>query len=43
MFDFLLSGRSVADTSRQAQLFGPVPRAADIVTRWLDARAPAAQ
>jgi uncharacterized protein YbjT (DUF2867 family) len=34
MFDFFGSGRYVADTRRQAELFGPVPTADAAIARW---------
>ena len=34
MFDFFATGRYVADTERQGELFGPVPTAESAVTRW---------
>ena len=35
MIDFFFSGRYVADTSRQAELFGPVPTIEDALRRYL--------
>jgi uncharacterized protein YbjT (DUF2867 family) len=37
MIKFFLSGRYVADTTRQRELFGRVPTAEDAVRRWLRA------
>jgi uncharacterized protein YbjT (DUF2867 family) len=37
MFRYIWSGRYVADTRRQAELFGPPPTAEDAVGRWLGA------
>lgn len=39
MLAFFLSGRYVADTTRQRELFGRVPTAEDAVARWLRAAA----
>ncbi len=36
MFDFFATGRYVADTQRQAELFGTVPTAESAVARWAD-------
>jgi len=35
MLRFFLSGRYVADPTRQSQVFGPAPTAEDAVGRWL--------
>ena len=35
MIDFFFSGRYIADTSRQAELFGPVPTIEDALRRYL--------
>ncbi len=35
MLRFFLSGRYVADTTRQGQALGPVPTAEDAIARWL--------
>ena len=35
VLDFFFSGRYVADTSRQADLFGPVPTIEDALRRYL--------
>ena len=35
MFDWFETGRYVADTTRQAQVFGPVPTAEDAVARFI--------
>ena len=37
MFDYFRSGRYVADTQRQAEVFGPVPLAEDVMRRRLAA------
>ncbi|WP_328500455.1 hypothetical protein OG828_06795 [Streptomyces sp. NBC_00457] len=36
MFSWFDSGRYVADTRRQEQLFGPVPTAEDVLSRYTD-------
>jgi hypothetical protein len=35
MFDYFQSGRYVADTRRQAEVFGPVPVAEETIRRRL--------
>ncbi|MPY68368.1 SDR family oxidoreductase [Deinococcus sp. SDU3-2] len=35
MFEFIATGRFVADTSRQLELFGPVPSLEEALTQWL--------
>ena len=35
MLRFSATGRYVADTSRQAQLLGPVPTAEEAIRRWV--------
>lgn len=40
MFAFFQTGRFVADTTRQAQVLGPVPTAENAVARWLTSTSP---